>query len=208
MKKLITIAALFAIVAAGAQQQTITYSMKMENNPAAAMMGDVTITLYAKNGKSLTDMHSQMASSQTLVTDSGSLTLMTAMGQKFYMKAPGLPNGTAGIKTPDIRYTNETKQIAGYTCTKAYLVVKKDGGADTAVFWFTDKLPLVAFGKESDLYKGLKGMPLEYTVNTPDVKLTVTALNVSTAPIADSVFAISTQGYTKLDPAMLKQFQQ
>ena len=208
MKKLITIAALVATITAGAQQQTITYSMKMENNPAAAIMGDMQITVYAKNGKILTDMSGQMASSKTLVTDAGSLTLMNAMGQKFFVKtgAPAHPDGNA---KPDIKYTTQTKQIAGYTCTKAFLLVKKStGGADTAVFWYTEKLPLVAFGKEADLYKGLKGMPLEYSVTTPEVKLTVTAVTVSTSPIADSVFALSTQGYSKLDPAMLKQFQQ
>lgn len=205
------IGALFFTIAAAAQlqQETITYSMKMDNSPVAAMLGDMQLTLYYKNGKSLTDITSSMYSMKALVTDTGTLTLMNTMGQKFYFQTASPSLSDSGAKAPKIKYTSETKQIAGYTCTKALIFIQANDAMDTAIFWYTEKLPVVAFGKEAALFKDLKGMPLEYEIKAPQMTMTVTAQKVSLGSIPDSTFVLSTDGYTKMDMGdMMKQFQQ
>jgi hypothetical protein len=193
---------------AQAPQGTITYNLEVQNSPLASMMGDMQITLYYKNSQVLTDMRSQLYSMKTLITDSGTLTLLSTMGQKMFFKtAVAKPSGL-DEKMPVVVYTNETKQIAGYTCNKALIIANGGQAVDTSVFWYTEQLPLIAFGKAAFLIKGLKGMPLEYEINIPQMKMKVTAQSVSTGELHDSTFLLSTDGYTEFDAGtMLKQFQ-
>lgn len=212
MCKLTAIAMLLAIslnVKAQDKQGSITYSMKMENSPLAAIAGDMQIKLYYKGVKSLTDMSAAVYSVKTLVTDTGALTLMDAMGQKYYIKTKALPADSIKGAMPTVNYVNEYKQIAGYNCQKALVTFKVNTNVDTAVFWITEKLPIVSFGKEAALFKGLKGMALEYSISMAGINMTVTALSVSDAPVPDSIFQLSTEGYSEMDGAnMLKQMQQ
>jgi hypothetical protein len=198
-KKLIAIAALVISLQAVAQQATITYNLDVQNSPAAAFISDLKATIYYKQGKSLADLSSSMFSTKTLVTDSGSLTLTTAMGQKFFVRTPAAAANN-NKPMPDIIYLDSTKEIAGYQCKKAIIKNTGKDGTDSAVFWYTDKLPVVTFGMGADMFKGLKGMPLEYEMNTAAMKIKLTAEKVSTADIPDSTFILSTQGYTELDP--------
>ena len=211
MKKIITVLSLMVGVVASAQikQGSITYGMSIQNSPLSSMMGDMQIILYYKNAKSLTDMSSQLYSMKTLITDTGTLTIMSAMGQKLYFKTPVLnPNSAAG-KEPKIIYTAKTKEIAGYSCTKAFVITGGGQAVDTSVFWYTEKLPLIEFGKEGFLFKGLRGMPLEYEINIPQMKMTMVAKSVSTGDVPDSTFKLSTDGYTEIDPSkMLGGLQQ
>jgi len=212
MKNLFTIIAIAAVVACKAQnQQTITYNVQVENSPVAAAMGDMKLVIYYKNGKSLTDMHSAMYSMKSLVTDTGTVILVNAMGQKYFFKTPALGTVAGSDSTvPDITYVDETKEIAGYTCKKALIKVpsKMSDGSDTAVFWYTDKLPVIAQGKEAAIFKGLKGMPLEYEMNSAQMRLKLTAQSVSTGNIPEATFQLSTEGYSPLDENLMKQLQQ
>lgn len=202
MKKLIVIVAVLGIIKVNAQttQETVTYSVKADNSPAAAMMGDMHMTLYYKNGKSLFEMSSSMYSMKTLVTDTGTLMLMNTMGQKFYMRQPAAPANTADTVMPQIQYVDETKDVAGYTCKKA---IMKTPWTDSAVFWYCEALPVVGFGKDAAIMKALKGLPLEYEMNTGGMVLKLVAEKVSTANIPESTFEISTDGYAELDDKTL-----
>jgi hypothetical protein len=206
MKTFIAILTLIIITQSKAQttQETITYNVQVENSPAAAFLGDMHMVLYYKNGKSLFDMGSSVYSMKTLVTDTGTLMLMSTMGQKFYVRQPLLPNEGADSVKPDIKYVDETKQIAGYTCKKALV---KMNGVDTATFWYAQTLPVVGFGKDAAILKALKGMPLEYEMVTARMTLKLTAQRVSTENIPESTFQVSTEGYTKMDDKMKGMMQ-
>jgi len=205
MKKIFIIAAVLCSFSAMAQQPqaTITYSIKMDNSPAAAFMSDMHATIYYKQGKSLADLSSSMFSSKTVTTDSGSLTLMQVMGQKFFNRVPKASMGTNTKPMPDITYTDSTKEIAGYQCKKALMHTAGNSGTDTAVFWYTEKLPVITFGMAADAFRGLKGMPLEFELNNTAMHFKLTAEKVSTDDIPDSVFNLSTEGYTEFDPGKM-----
>ncbi len=206
MKSLITALTILIVLQGKTQttQETITFNVQVENSPAAAMLGTMHMVLYYKNGKSLFDMNSSVYSMKTLVTDTGSLMLMNTMGQKFYMKQPASGGEKAGQPKPDITYVDETKQIAGYTCKKALV---KMPNLDTAVFWYCETLPVIGFGKDEAILKALKGMPLEYEMNTGQMTLKLTAEKVSTDNIPESTFQLSTEGYTPVDDKMLGMIQ-
>lgn len=206
MKKILSITAILISICAAAQQPqaTINYDIKVENSPAAAFMSDFHATIYYKQGKSLTDLSSSMFSTKTVTTDSGALTLMQVMGQKYFARIPAAGMGN-GKPVPDITYIDSTKEIAGYTCKKALIKVNgKDGATDTATFWYTEKIPVINVGLAADVFKGLKGMPLEYEMNTPVMKLKLSAVKVSTGDIPDSTFNLSTEGYTEFDPGKMQ----
>jgi GLPGLI family protein len=59
-----------------------------------------------------------------------------------------------------IVYTKETKQLLGYTVTKAFVT---DNGKKYTV-WFTTQIPN-SYSPEADLFAGLKGTVLEYSTN-------------------------------------------
>ncbi|HWB24584.1 MAG TPA: hypothetical protein VG738_03850 [Chitinophagaceae bacterium] len=202
MKNFFAAFAVLMVVAGRAQttQETITYNVQVENSPAAALLGDMHMILYYKNGKSLFDMSSPVYSMKTLVTDTGTLMLMNTMGQKFFMKQPVASPDSADSARPDIQYVDETKEIAGYPCKKALV---KMPGVDTAVFWYCETLPVVGFGKDAAVLKALKGMPLEYQMNTGQMVMKLTAQKVSTTNIPESTFEISTEGYSPVDDKML-----
>lgn len=213
MKSLLTATAVLLLFTCKAQtsQQTITYNVQVENSPVASAMGDMKLIIYYKNGKSLTDMHSAMYSMKSLVTDTGTVILVNAMGQKYFFKTPALGNISGSDSAAlDVTYVDETKEIAGYTCKKALVKVpsKMSEDNDTAVFWYTDKLPVIAMGKEAAIFKGLKGMPLEYEMTSAQMKLKLTAQSVSTGNIPESTFQLSTEGYSPLDENLMKQLQQ
>jgi len=199
MKKLFTAIIILCITAAAnaqTTQETITYNVSAENSPMASMLGDMKMVLYYKNGKSLFDMNSSVYSMKTLVTDTGSLLLINAAGQKFYVKQPLTPGQADSVK-PEVTYVDETKDIAGYTCKKA--LVKLPNMPDTATFWYAEQLPVIGFGKDAAVLKALKGMPLEYEMAAGPLKLKLTAAKVSTDNIPESTFQVSTEGYTEMD---------
>lgn len=204
MKNLLMILALAATIQCSAQttQETITYSVDAGNSPMAAMVGDMKMVLYYKNGKSLFDMSSAVYSMKALVNDTGTLMLMNAMGQKFFMKQPVPPAENVDSVKANIQYVEETKNIAGYTCKKA--LVKMPGVADTAVFWYCEQLPVIGFGKDAAVFKALKGMPLEYVMTTGPMQVKLTAQKVSTGNIPENTFQLSTEGYKEMNPNMLK----
>ena len=55
--------------------------------------------------------------------------------------------------------------------------------------------------------KGLKGMPFEYAGGQGGMKFKMTAKEVSTDPVADSKFVLSTEGYKVMTADELKAMQ-
>jgi hypothetical protein len=197
--------------APGAQDHTVKMSMKMEGLPAEyAAYGEQEITTYMKGERSKTEMASMMGSS-TVFYDGKTMTSLTdAMGNKMGFTATKAEleatNKTEAGDKPKIEYVNEKKTIAGYECGKAIVTtVGKDKKENKATVWYTDKIKSnhseasKARGRGSLDLSDLKGYPLSMEMNMNqngmDVKIIMTATEVSTNPIDDSVFAISTEGY-------------
>jgi GLPGLI family protein len=98
---------------------------------------------------------------------------------------------------PDVKIktTTETKTIAGYKCVKNEVQIKtKEGKEETVNVWTTDEIPT---SEVKTVYKGLKGFPLEYSLNQRGLKMTFTTKEISKELVADSKFDIPTSGYTE-----------
>jgi GLPGLI family protein len=208
MKKLITVVAILWCALTYAQQEgSVTYLMAMEGIPPeqAAMMGDMETKIYYKDKKSLTEMSSMMMSYKTLNDENGSLILMDQMGNKFFTRVSKEELDKAANdnkdKEPKIEYLNETKTIAGYECKKAIVTGKGKEGEVKMDVWYSEKVPYVSQGgggrKGGEMFKGLKGMPMEFTIKQGPMNIKMTAKEVSFDKVPDSKFVLSTEGYTE-----------
>ncbi len=194
----------------------ITYAISFEGSglpPEALAMfkGSETVT-YIKAEKCRVDMNMPMQSSSYIMDkkNKNTVTLMDIMGKKFMIKMTDADLKKEEESTPEttIKYTNATKVIAGYNCKSADVTVKlKDGKSKTVSLFYTEDIPT---NDIKPVYKGLKGFPLEYTVNQKGMEMKFTAKSISKSTVADSKFDIPTTGYTVttmegLQQAMTKQ---
>lgn len=216
MKKLITAVAIFMCAFTYAQQEgSITYLMAMEGVPPeqAAMMGDMETKIFYKDKKSLTEMSSMMMSYKTLNDENGSLILMDQMGNKFFTrvsKAEMDKNAEVNKdKEPKIEYLNETKSIAGFECKKAIVTSTGKEGEVKMDVWYSEKVPYVSQGgggrRGGEMFKGLKGMPMEFTIKQGPMNIKMTAKEVSFDKVPDSKFVLTTEGYTEKKMDELKK---
>lgn len=221
MKKIILLISLsiFCIIKINAQNKsnfegTIKYSISFEESglppEAMAMMKDAETVTYIKGDKYRIDMNLPMQSTSTIVDNKNknSVTLMNIMGKKFLIKMneANIKKEQDAAPETTIKYTNETKVIAGYKCKKAEITEKGGKGIVINVF-YTEEIP--ANGTKP-VYKGLKGFPLEYSVNQGGMDMRFTAKSISKETVADSKFEIPKEGYTEttleeLQKTMMKQ---
>jgi GLPGLI family protein len=216
MKKLITAAAiLFCAITYAQKEGSVTYIMTMEGVPPeqAAMMGDMETKISYKDKKIVTEMSSMMMSYKTLTDENGSLTLMDQMGNKFFtrMSKADMDKMAAAEKEkdPKIEYTNEAKSIAGYECKKAIVTATGKEGEVKMDVWYSEKVPYVSQGgggrKGGEMFKGLKGMPMEFSIKQGPMNIKMSAKEVSFDKVPDSKFVLSTEGYTEKTMAELQK---
>ncbi len=212
MKKIILSAAvaLFLVVNVKAQVKdyAITFAIEIDGLPAeqAAMMKGMELKTYNKTGKSRQDMSTPFSNTSTFMDEKGgSITLIDAMGQKKFMKNKAEETKDKAGKEPKITYSAETKTIAGYECKKAVVEFKNEKGEmNKASVWFTEKLANTISGGRYAQFKGIKGAPLEFEMAQGPMKMKIAATAVSTAPIPDSKFTVSTEGYSEMTPEEMK----
>lgn len=187
MKILSFVAALLTAGLSFAQmtEGKITYSMEFTSDDPdmamyTSMMQGSKMELSFMPGKSKAAI--SMGAMGTMVTTSDekadkTLMLMDMMGQKMAMtgtlsaaEKDAASEGTAPKYSFEM--TNETKVIAGYTCTKA-IATMEDGVATE--MWFTKDITANTKGQQY-FNKDMPGFPMEYAVNQQGmiVKMTVT----------------------------------
>lgn len=215
MKKIICTAIIaLASVAAFAQDcYTVKMTMKIEGLPPEyAGFGDNDIVHYSKGELYKQEMTGMMGSNVNFFDGKMLTSLSDQMGNKagYTISKEELDAAEKKEKSgtpPKIEYTNEKKTIAGYECTKAIATtLDKDKKENKVTLWVTDKI------KQSEGYKkgaagrgngmnfgDLKGYPLaiEAAQNQGgmEMKVLMTATEVSTAAIDDAVFKPNTEGY-------------
>lgn len=176
---------------------TIVYALNFDEaglDPASAsMLQGREMTIYIKGDKSKLEMDMGMMKTST-ITDAKTgnvVTLMDIMGQKMALKMTKeeIEKQRGEVKEPTIKYTDETKEIAGYKCKKA-IAVTEDG--DELAIFYTDEI-IGSAGTTNNQFKGLKGFPLEYQANQNGLKMLVTAKSVKPGKVDDSKFKISSE---------------
>lgn len=206
MKKLILAFVAIAIALPSLAQKnfegTIKYALTYEDLPAEmaameAMLPDEMITII-KGEKSRLEQSMGMGMSSVTITDmkkgSGVL-LMDMMGKKMAMEMTKeefekMDKKNASKKEPEFKYMDETKEIAGYKCKKAVVVVE---GAGEMEVYYTEDLPSGA----NKQFEGLKGFPLEYKIAQGPMKIKVTAESVKMEKVDKKLFEIP-DGYDKM----------
>lgn len=98
----------------------------------------------------------------------------------------------------DITYLSETKNIAGYTCKKAIIKTKSAEDASMEVYYTEDMK-----GIKHHQTKGLKGFPLQYSVNSGMFTVVMTAETVTKGKVSDDEFSVP-PGYESIS---FEQFQ-
>jgi len=218
MKKiLLSVFALASIlVQAQIKEGSVTYSVNFEGMPPeqAGMMKGTEMKMYFKNGKTRSEFTNAFFNTTTVSDEKKSTTLMEQMGQKNYYVLSKEEIEKENKKTPDpkITYVEEKKTIAGYECKKAVVETKSEKGETHKVdVWYCDKLQGPSGsqgGMAASQFKGLKGAPLEFSMQQGPMKMQMVATNVSTAGIPDAKFSVSTEGYTEIKYADLKKMRQ
>jgi hypothetical protein len=215
MKKLfISAAVLFMSVCAIAQDNyTVKMNMKIEGLPAEyAGFGEQEIINYIKGDKFKNEVNSMMMTSVSVFDGSVLTSITEQMGNKTGFRATkdeldaAEKNDKPGAK-PKIEYTKDVKTIAGYECTKAIVTsVGKDKKENKMNVWVTEKIKANQTNGKKSGSRGmmmdlgdLKGYPLEMEMSQSqqgmDMKILISASEVSTTPLEDAVFTVSTDGY-------------
>ena len=177
---------------------------------AIAMLKGAETVTYLKADKQRVDMIMPMQSTSSIMDNKNRniVTLMDIMGQKFLIKMNDSDIKKEQDTAPElvIKYTDETKDIAGYKCKKAEISAKDNGEKIVNVF-YTEEISSIDL---KPIYKGLKGFPLEYSVNQSGMEMKFTAKSISKETVADSKFEIPKEGYREttieeLQKTMMKQ---
>jgi hypothetical protein len=175
--------------------------------PEYAAYGEQEITTYLKGQKSKTEINSVMYSS-VVYFNGDSLTMVNDMmgnrsgftASKAELEASSEKGATS---KPNINYTNEKKNIAGYECSKAIIIPTSEDKAGTRIVaWVTEKIKADATVRRANRgmqdLGDLKGFPLEMEVEAQqqgkDVKVIMTTKEVITTDIPDATFKAETDG--------------
>ena len=162
-----------------------------------AMLPDEMTTII-KGDKSRLEQSMGMGMSSVTITDmkkGSGIVLMDMMGKKIAMEMTKdelekMNKKKATEKKPEFKYTDETKEIAGYKCKKAIIVME---GAGELEVYYTEDLPSGA----NKQFEGLKGFPLEYKIAQGPMKIKVSATSVKTEKVDKNLFEMP-DGYDKM----------
>lgn len=137
-----------------------------------------------------------MMGAQIVISDTKtkeSTLLMDMMGQKMAIDMPAPSDDEKGVE-PTYKYDDKTKKLAGFKCKHAIMTIEDENGEEAEMdVYYTEEIPAAA----NDKLKGLKGFPLEYTINSQGLVMVVSAKSVSKEKIAASEFEIP-EGFTKM----------
>ena len=150
-------------------------------------------------GKDHTRMEQKtMMGDQNVITNTKTKTsvlLMNMMGKKMAITMSVEDNEKGNDEKPRIVYSDKTKKIAGYNCKKAIAIMTDAAGEEQEMeVYYTNEIPASA----SDKLPGLKGYPLEYSINTQGMLMTLTAATVSKEKVSKKLFEIP-EGYEEMN---------
>lgn len=175
----------------------ITYSISYTGlEPAQAAQQPKLMELYVFGDKS--KMVLNLGPASFMVINDGEktekITLIDQGGEnKIYFKTTKdeIEKEIKDGPKPTIKYIEETKVIAGYTCKKAEYTVKEEDKETptTATVWYTEEIgsEKLNYGGE---FTGLKGMALEYEMKQGEITTKFSATEVKKGKVKDTDFLV------------------
>ena len=156
-------------------------------------------TVYIKGNKSRSEMASPLFNSTTLYDGNTGfgVILREVNGQKLLIRM-NPDNWTERNRMYDgiaFRNTNETREIAGYKCTKA--VGQTRFGAVITVYYTREIVPE---NRQYDpMFRNLDGLPLEYELTSGNVRLRYRIARINLNPVPVSKFDVPGSGYREMN---------
>ena len=216
MKFIVFLLSLVFVYTSSISQKTLTeatlmYNMSVETGSGEPKIADMfdgaTTTIYLKGNKSKTELISSLGREATIydaVSGTGVI-LKDYSGQKLMITLTATNWAQNNSKYEGIVFqnTDETQKIAGFTCKKA--IAKLKNGESFTVYYTTE---VNLANKSYDAqFKTLPGLPVQYEMQTPKLKLKFTLASISYNPIPASEFEIPSSGYRVLTYDETKQKQ-
>lgn len=188
---------------AGAQkvisEGTLIYNISIQtgsNEPKMAdMLDGATTTIYIKGSQSRSELVSGLGSEVTIYdSKNGSgVILKDYSGQKLMISLTREDWEKKNSKYEGISFetTNETREIAGYTCKKAIARVK-DGSS--FIVYYTPELEVADKNYDSQ-FKNLPGLALQYEWQSGKMRFKYTLSKINFDLVSGSKFEIPKTGY-------------
>ena len=194
---------LLAVLPTNAQKKVSELSLIYDYSAGSTVPGSqpeyAVYSVYIKGGKSRSEMTSTLFSSTTLFdANTGfAVILKEVSGQKLLIRL-NPENWTERARAYEgmvFKNTSETKEIAGYKCTKA--IGQTKSGITLTVFYTRDLIPE---NKDYDpAFKSLEGLPLEYELTNGDVKIKYRISKINLNPVPASKFDVPKTGYREMN---------
>ena len=175
----------------------IVYNITYDDDnidPQMMAMMPKTMKMKIKGESSRTEISMGMGTTTVIFNgeDKSGITLMDFMGQKFALKmtADELDSEIEKLPEMNVEITDETKEIAGYTCKKAILKMEEK----EYFVYFTEELGSGKINFSNPVFKDIKGVMLEYSFEENGMNMKFSAISVEKKKVADSEFEIP-EGY-------------
>jgi GLPGLI family protein len=193
---------LFSISAQSTFEGMISFDISYDSIPAqqkeSSLYLPTNMYVLMKGAKQRMELKTIMGPSIIIidVEKNESYALSSMMGKKIAMyispeqnkQMKDKLNMQHGSGIPKVNYTNQSKNIAGYECSKIIIQSTVDGKPFTFIAYYTKELPPI----HSDSYSNLdvNGCILEYQLFEEGIRMTYTATGVELKKLDDNLFTV------------------
>jgi GLPGLI family protein len=193
---------LFSVSAQNTFEGMISFDIRYDSIPVQQKESSIYLptNMYVlmKGAKQRMELKTIMGPSIIIidVEKNESYALSSMMGKKIAMyispeqnkQMKDKLNSQHGSGVPKVEYTNQSKTIAGYKCSKIIIQVNVDGKPFTFIAYYTKELPPI----HSDSYSNLdvNGCILEYQLFEEGIQMTYTATGVDMKKLDDNLFSV------------------
>ncbi|MDD2386124.1 MAG: hypothetical protein PHP52_05015 [Bacteroidales bacterium] len=131
--------------------------------------------------------------SMAQISDMGNgsaIVLIDAMGMKIAVNQSkeeiDKNKAEAEVEDPVIKFLDETKEIAGYTCKKAEVL----SGENTVEVYYTDAISVPKGMNDNSGFKGIEGVLMEYSIVQEGMIMIMTVREVKKGKVNNGMFLI------------------
>lgn len=156
-------------------------------------------TIYIKGNMSRSEMTNSLFSSTTIFDGNTGfgVILKEVSGQKLLIRM-NPDNWSERNRIYDgivFSTTNETKEIAGYSCVKA--IGQTRTGTTITVYYTKNLVPETR--QYDPIFRQLEGIPLEYELSNGNVKIHYKVSSINFNPVPASKFDIPSSGFREMN---------
>ncbi len=176
----------------------ITYpGMEVDASMAAMMPKIAKLTIKGNMSKFEINMGQMGSQIQIIDGDAKTITtVMSMMGQKFYYveTEDDISDELGENENVSVDIKDETKEIAGYECTKAVITVIEGGEEMLFTIYFTEEIGSSSMNIDNPYFKDIPGAMLEFEINTGGGTMKMEAISINKRNVSDDEFEVP-EGY-------------